>query len=76
IWSEVLGIERVGIADEFFTLGGDSINSLRIVARMRTAFGVEVTPRDLFEAPTIAALATTIRDRILALVLEMAAAQS
>ncbi len=76
IWSEVLGIERVGIADEFFTVGGDSINSLRIVARMRTAFGVEVTPRDLFEGPTIAALATTVRDRILAGVLELAAAQS
>ncbi|MBB4926133.1 non-ribosomal peptide synthetase [Kitasatospora kifunensis] len=76
IWSEVLGIERVGVEDDFFTLGGDSINSLRIVARMRTAFGVEVTPRDLFEGPTIGALATTIRDRILAQVLETATAQS
>ena len=76
IWSEVLGMERVGVEDDFFTLGGDSLNSLRIVARMRTAFGVEVTPRDLFEEPTIAALATIIRDRVLAQVLEMAAAQS
>ena len=76
IWSEVLGIERVGVADNFFTLGGDSINSLRTVARMRTAFGVEVTPRDVFEEPTIAALATTIHDRILAGVLETAAVQS
>ncbi|WP_225448644.1 phosphopantetheine-binding protein [Streptacidiphilus sp. P02-A3a] len=73
IWSQVLGIERVGTADDYFALGGDSLNSLRIVARMRTAFGVEVTPRDLFEEPTIAALAATIRDRILAGVLETAA---
>ena len=72
----MLGIERVGVADNFFTLGGDSINSLRTVARMRTAFGVEVTPRDVFEEPTIAALATTIHDRILAGVLETAAVQS
>jgi acyl carrier protein len=72
----VLGIERVGTADNFFALGGDSINSLRTAARMRTAFGVEVTPRDVFEEPTIAALATTIHDRILARALETAAVQS
>ncbi len=76
IWSEVLGIERVGVEDDFLTLGGDSINSLRIVARMRTAFDVEVTPRDLFERPTIAALSTTVRDRILARALETVAMQS
>ncbi|MFH9349068.1 amino acid adenylation domain-containing protein [Kitasatospora sp. NPDC017646] len=76
IWSEVLGIERVGVEDDYFTLGGDSINSLRIVARMRSAFVVEVTPRDLFEEPTIAALAATIRERILAQVLGKAAVQS
>ncbi|MFE6055026.1 amino acid adenylation domain-containing protein [Kitasatospora sp. NPDC056446] len=76
IWTEVLGIERIGVRDDYFALGGDSINSLRIVSRMRTAFGVEVTPRDLFEGPTIAALATTIRDRILAQVLESLAARS
>ncbi|OJF15798.1 non-ribosomal peptide synthetase [Couchioplanes caeruleus] len=76
IWSEVLGIAQVGVEDDFFALGGDSVNSLRIVARMRTAFGVDVTPRDLFEAMTIAALATTIRDRILAQVMEMAVVQS
>ncbi|MEY9874261.1 amino acid adenylation domain-containing protein [Streptacidiphilus sp. MAP12-33] len=76
IWSQVLGIERVGIEDDYFALGGDSLNSLRIVARMRTAFGVEVTPRDLFEQPTIADLAGTVRDRILTAVLESVAAQS
>ncbi|WP_424921611.1 amino acid adenylation domain-containing protein [Streptomyces sp. wa1] len=76
IWSEVLGIERVGTADNFFALGGDSINSLRTTARMRTAFGVEITPRDVFEEPTIAALAATIHDRILARVLETAAVQT
>ncbi|WP_067510180.1 non-ribosomal peptide synthetase [Actinoplanes sp. TFC3] len=76
IWSEVLDIPRVGVEDDYFALGGDSINSLRVVARMRTAFGVEVTPRDVFEGPRVAALAATVRDRILAQVLRMADRQS
>ncbi|MEA2693842.1 MAG: hypothetical protein QOJ16_3229, partial [Acidobacteriota bacterium] len=56
IWAEVLGVERVGIHDDFFQLGGDSILSLQIVARAHRA-SIELTPRQLFEQPTIAQLA-------------------
>src|SRR5436305_5922876 len=56
IWREVLGRERVGIHDNFFQLGGDSILSIQIVARARRE-GLLITPRQLFAGQTIAALA-------------------
>ena len=56
VWSEVLGIERVGRHDNFFELGGDSILSLQIVSRARRA-GWKLNPRQLFERQTIATLA-------------------
>ncbi|HEX8694770.1 MAG TPA: non-ribosomal peptide synthase/polyketide synthase, partial [Longimicrobium sp.] len=56
IWAEVLGIERVGVHDTFFELGGDSILSIQVVARARRA-GLRITPRQLFEHPTVAGLA-------------------
>jgi len=56
IWKTVLRIDRVGGEDNFFQLGGDSILSLQIVARAREA-GLRVTPRMLFEHPTLAGLA-------------------
>ncbi|HEX9943047.1 MAG TPA: amino acid adenylation domain-containing protein, partial [Thermoanaerobaculia bacterium] len=59
IWAELFSIERVGIHDNFFALGGDSIRSLQVTARARQA-GIEMTSRLLFENPTIAGLAATI----------------
>ncbi|HSF38965.1 MAG TPA: non-ribosomal peptide synthase/polyketide synthase [Thermoanaerobaculia bacterium] len=56
IWAQVLGVERVGVHDDFFELGGDSILSIQIVARANQA-GLRVTPRQLLEHPTVAALA-------------------
>ncbi|EJM97622.1 non-ribosomal peptide synthetase [Herbaspirillum sp. YR522] len=56
IWQEVLGIERVGRQDNFFALGGDSILSLQIIARLRRA-GWKVTPRQVFDRQTVAHLA-------------------
>ncbi|MFJ5534654.1 non-ribosomal peptide synthase/polyketide synthase [Streptomyces sp. NPDC093261] len=56
IWADLLGIERVGADDNFFMLGGDSILSIQVVSRARTA-GLALTPRDLFRHPTVAALA-------------------
>jgi amino acid adenylation domain-containing protein/non-ribosomal peptide synthase protein (TIGR01720 family) len=56
IWAGVLGLERVGIRDHFFELGGDSILSIQVVARAARA-GLKVTPQQLFQHPTIADLA-------------------
>ncbi|HEV2150123.1 MAG TPA: amino acid adenylation domain-containing protein, partial [Longimicrobiaceae bacterium] len=56
VWAEVLRVERVGVHDNFFELGGDSILSIQIVSRARRA-GIRLTPRQLFEHPTVAGLA-------------------
>ena len=56
IWSEVLGVERIGVNDSFFELGGHSLLATQIIARVREQFGVDVALRGLFEQPTIAAL--------------------
>jgi non-ribosomal peptide synthase protein (TIGR01720 family) len=56
VWREVLGLERVGVHDRFFDLGGDSILAIRAISRAAEA-GLHVEPRQLFEHPTIAALA-------------------
>jgi NAD(P)-dependent dehydrogenase (short-subunit alcohol dehydrogenase family) len=56
IWAEMLGIDRVGILDNFFELGGDSVLNLQISARANRA-GLRVTPKQVFEHQTIAALA-------------------
>lgn len=59
LWSQVLGIERVGIYDDFFQLGGDSIQSIQIIAKANQ-LGLQLTTNQLFEYPTIASLATVV----------------
>ena len=56
IWGQMLEVEKVGIYDNFFELGGDSISSIRIVAKINQS-GLRVTPKQLFECPTVAELA-------------------
>lgn len=55
LWAETLGLERVGVQDDFESLGGDSIKAIQLVNRMRKA-GFSTTLRDLYEARTVAAL--------------------
>ncbi|MBN6039802.1 non-ribosomal peptide synthase/polyketide synthase [Amycolatopsis sp. 195334CR] len=59
VWADVLGLDRVGVFDNFFDVGGDSILSLRVVSRMR-AVGLTVTSRDVFTRQTVAALAVAV----------------
>src|SRR6185436_17736935 len=56
IWCEVLGLEQVGVHDNFFHLGGDSILSIQVIARANEA-GLRLTPKQLFQHPSIAQLA-------------------
>jgi aryl carrier-like protein len=59
VWQEILGIEEVGIHDNFYELGGDSVLGIQILARARDA-GVELTSNQLFEHQTIAELAAEL----------------
>jgi amino acid adenylation domain-containing protein/non-ribosomal peptide synthase protein (TIGR01720 family) len=56
IWTDLLGLEKVGVHDNFFELGGDSIISIRVVARAAQA-GLRLSARQMFEHQTIAELA-------------------
>jgi acyl carrier protein len=63
VWSEVLGLEQVGIHDDFFELGGHSLLATQVVSRVRTVFGIELPVRCIFEEPTVAELAKKIIQR-------------
>ena len=60
IWAQVLGLERVGIHDDFLGLGGDSMLATQVFSRVRQEFGVETTMIAFFEMPTIAIQAKNI----------------
>ncbi|MFD0279799.1 amino acid adenylation domain-containing protein, partial [Kitasatospora sp. NPDC127111] len=56
LFAEVLKVDRVGIDDSFFELGGDSITSIQLVSRIRSVLGVKIGNRSVFETPTVARL--------------------
>ena len=60
LWQKILGLERIGIHDNFFEMGGHSLLATQLMSRVRDAFQIEVPLRSLFETPTIAGLAQTI----------------
>jgi acyl carrier protein len=60
IWQQLLGIQRIGIHDDYFELGGDSLLATQIIYRIRERFNVEVPLDKFFEDVTVAALAERV----------------
>ncbi|WP_156623126.1 non-ribosomal peptide synthetase, partial [Mycobacterium sp. 1164966.3] len=60
IYAQVLSVERVGVDDSFFDLGGDSLSAMRLVAAVKAALDADLSVRAVFEAPTVARLAPRV----------------
>jgi amino acid adenylation domain-containing protein len=66
IWCKLLNLQRVGVNDNYFRLGGHSLMAIRVVSRMREAFKIELSLSSIFEAPTVAELAGMIERQLVA----------
>lgn len=66
LWQKVLGVPKVGVLDDFLSLGGDSLLVTRVAARIRADIGLDVSIRDVFESPTPAALAARVEALLIA----------
>jgi len=66
VWQELLGIEPIGIYDDFFQLGGHSLLGTQLISRLRALFEVDLSLRMLFEAPTVAEMALVVESLLLA----------
>jgi acyl carrier protein len=62
IWEELIGVAGLGIHDDFFELGGDSLVAVRLAARIRERLGIDLDVRALFDCTTIARLAARVRE--------------
>uniref|UniRef100_UPI0037C510A0 amino acid adenylation domain-containing protein n=1 Tax=Nocardia colli TaxID=2545717 RepID=UPI0037C510A0 len=63
VFAEVLGVDRVGVDDDFFALGGHSLSATRVASRVSAVAGTEVGVRDVFDAPSAAQLARVLAER-------------
>src|SRR5262249_21225004 len=64
LWSEVLGLDAIGVQDDFFDVGGDSLTAMQGAARLRRDVGVDLSHRVLFERPTVARLAVVVVEEL------------
>ncbi|WP_157104568.1 condensation domain-containing protein, partial [Nocardia kruczakiae] len=62
IYAHTLGLDRVGVDDSFFDLGGDSLSAMRLIAAINTTLDTDLSVRTVFDTPTVARLASTIGD--------------
>jgi acyl carrier protein len=76
IWSELTGVERVGIRADFFKIGGHSLLGARMLSRLRDALDVELPLSLVFDRPTIEGLAAAVEDLVLAEAEELAREQT
>jgi SagB-type dehydrogenase family enzyme len=66
LWSEVLGVERTGLRDDFFQLGGDSILAIQLMNRLKSSFSTDIALRDVLAATTVEQLAEVLERRLAA----------
>ena len=64
LWAETLGVDSVGVRDNFFDRGGDSITAMRLIARIKRRLAVEVSVRELLAAQTVEELVPTVAERL------------
>ena len=60
VWQELLGIDPVGVHDNFFDLGGNSLMAIRVISRLKSDLGADVSEVSIFEGPTVASLAKLV----------------
>lgn len=60
VWREILGVEKVGVNDNFFDLGGHSLLATQVISRLKSSFKTNLPLRSLFESPTVAELSVAI----------------
>lgn len=76
IWQDLLGLDRVGVNDNFVALGGHSLTAARLVGEVRAAFGVELPLPAVFEQPTVAAQARLVEELVAAELAELSEADA
>ncbi|HEX3526198.1 MAG TPA: amino acid adenylation domain-containing protein [Thermoanaerobaculia bacterium] len=64
LWEDLLGIDRIGAADDYFELGGDSLLAIRLLSRLRQELGIEVSLQSFLAAPTVAGLAGLVPETV------------
>lgn len=66
MWQQILGFAPIGLHDHFFDLGGDSLHAVRLIAKLRTTFQIDLPARTIFDKPTIEELATVVAQQVAA----------
>lgn len=68
LWKQTLGLDKLGRTDNFFTVGGNSLNAIKVLHKIRDTFEIDVSVRDFFTSPTVEGLASLVEDALVRLV--------